>query len=609
VAGIFTRLTVLLAGAAILSSVGAENPGFEARGFQAKGFKVADHYPPPHETQIKSLLEGGKATPLGAGKTLLSDGVTLQTFTETNTLQIRVMAPQCLYDSTEQTASSAGPLRVQTPDGKFIEGEGFLWRQTNSSLFISNKVHTTLRSDAIGYSATAAQGNQSTADEPPSEIFSREFRYISSSGEAIYEDNVRVTGTNLNMTCGKLKIDIPKNERQLQNVIAEHDVAMDYKGIQANGQRADFSSRTGLVRIGGGRPTWRAGTREGHGNELIIDRTNGIFQAQGDAFLKMTNQSVLSASGSALESGKSLTNRLVEVFCDNYELRSNWGVFRKEVQVKEHSGEQLRGKMNCELMTLSLVGTNELQTLVAETNVVIEQDTNRFVGGKAVYNGTNGMLDLTENPRWQAGTREGKGDLLRVDTRTSEMLVLGDASMRLPADEFATDLEQESAGQKSKPKIKSGPPEFAEIFSQEYTLRTNSASFRGGVHACHPRMEWFCDELTVGSTTGHGKPERILAEQNVKFEFEKENGERIYGTGDKAVYHFDVSGTVTNELLTLTGNKAILVTTNGTYSNERIIYDRAHNSVSMPGGGYRIEGVASSVNTNMFALPKHKVKK
>src|SRR6266404_2649544 len=165
---------------AVISTSAADNAGFETKGFQAKGFKVADHYGPPYETQIKSLLQGGKATPLSGGKTLLSDGVTLQTFTETNTLQLIVKAPQCLYDSVEQTASSAGPLRVQLPDGRFsTEGEGFLWRQTNSSLFISNHVHTLVHSDALQSPATNPQSKKSGTEAPPTDIVSDRFSYES----------------------------------------------------------------------------------------------------------------------------------------------------------------------------------------------------------------------------------------------------------------------------------------------------------------------------------------------------------------------------------------------------------------------------------------------
>src|SRR6266851_322267 len=100
----------------------------------------------------------------------------------------------------------------------------------------------------------------------------------------------------------------------------------------------------------------------------------------------------------------------------------------------------MRGKMGCSLMTLTFASSNELQTLCAETNVVLE---------------------LTEDPTWQAGAKAGKGDLLRVNTQLNEMLVRGNASMRLPADEFASNLTPASPGQKIKPPSKPGTNQFA----------------------------------------------------------------------------------------------------------------------------------------------------
>jgi len=601
-------------------AAGPDNPGFVTKGFQASGFKVAEHYGPPHENQIKSLLEGGKATPLSSGKTLLSDGVTMQNLTESNTLQLVIKAPECLYDSAGQTASSAGPLRVETPDGKFlIEGEGFLWQQTNSSLFISNRVHTLIKSEALQPAPAASLAKKPTAEAAPTDIFSDLFSYDSASGKGIYRRNVRVANTNLNLTGGSLTVEIPRSERQLQNVTAEQDVTIDYsaKGeptlashILAKGQRADFSSQTGLIKISGGHPTWRANPQEGRADELIVDRTNQIFHANGHAWLSMPRQSFvqsgfLAAPSQGSKTAGASTNGLIEVHSDSYELHTNWGIFRNKVQVTDQVDSQVRGRMNCGLMTLTFGGSNQLETLVAQTEVRIEQETNRFTAGKAVFTGTNGILELTQRPTWESGPRQGRADVLRVNTQINELLAQGHAFMRLPADEFAGELLPTGATPQAKPP-RVGLTQFAEITSQEYTVRTNGASFHGKVHACHPRMEWVCEQLTVQSSTGNSKPESILAETGVDFELENDDGQKLHGTADRAVYSFSVSDTRTNDLLTLYGEQATLVTTNFTVLNSRIVYDLLHNTLSTPGTNYRIEGVAPATRTNLFALPKLK---
>ena len=106
------------------------------------------------------------------------------------------------------------------------------------------------------------------------------------------------------------------------------------------------------------------------------------------------------------------------------------------MRVSDRLGEQLQGEMSCGLMTLTLAGTNELQKMLAEHQVVIAQQDRQFTAEKAEYTGTNGVLDLTGNPAWRAGLREGKGDRMRVNLAREEMLVSGNAVMKLPAAEL-----------------------------------------------------------------------------------------------------------------------------------------------------------------------------
>src|SRR5882724_29555 len=71
----------LLSGLSFFVTATGVGQTFGATGI--KGFKIAEPYGPPHETQIKSVLEGGRALPLGGGMILFSNGVILRNFSET----------------------------------------------------------------------------------------------------------------------------------------------------------------------------------------------------------------------------------------------------------------------------------------------------------------------------------------------------------------------------------------------------------------------------------------------------------------------------------------------------------------------------------------------
>lgn len=112
---------------------------------QFRDFSLPSYYGVPHETRMKSLLEGREAVPQGGGRILIRK-LKLQTFREDGVGQFILRADDCLYDPDRRSAASSGPLEMSTADGRFFtDGEGFLWRETEAILTISNRVHTVIR--------------------------------------------------------------------------------------------------------------------------------------------------------------------------------------------------------------------------------------------------------------------------------------------------------------------------------------------------------------------------------------------------------------------------------------------------------------------------------
>ncbi len=141
----------LLAGGAgcfpVLPISGLAQPALTGR---ATGFNSVEYYAAPNPQQIKTRMSGAEAQPL-AGGLLVIRRLQLETFNTNGVLLAVVEAPECVYDTTRGIASSAGPLTVQTGNGKIrLEGVGFLWRQSDSFLTISNHVRTTIESETKG---------------------------------------------------------------------------------------------------------------------------------------------------------------------------------------------------------------------------------------------------------------------------------------------------------------------------------------------------------------------------------------------------------------------------------------------------------------------------
>jgi hypothetical protein len=113
----------------------------------ATDFTSVEYYPAPDQAQIKLRLSGAEAAPLPGGLLVIKQ-FKLELFSTNGEPQAVVDAPECTYDSMHGQANSAGKLFVRNGDGKIqIQGMGFLWRQADAFLTISNDVRTEIEND------------------------------------------------------------------------------------------------------------------------------------------------------------------------------------------------------------------------------------------------------------------------------------------------------------------------------------------------------------------------------------------------------------------------------------------------------------------------------
>ncbi len=119
----------------------------------ATDFTSNTYFEPPNDQKVKVKLSGAEATPLPGGLLDVKQ-LKIESFGLDQKLEMIVRAPQCTYAVMGGEANSAGHIEMETGDGKFhIEGDGFLWRQNESLLIISNRVHTVIQGGALKISA------------------------------------------------------------------------------------------------------------------------------------------------------------------------------------------------------------------------------------------------------------------------------------------------------------------------------------------------------------------------------------------------------------------------------------------------------------------------
>jgi len=110
----------------------------------ANDFSSVSYFKPPQQSLMNSRLSGAEAQPL-AGGLLVIRQLKLETFDTNGTPGLIVKAPECVYDTVHGLANSPGHVRLETADGtSHVEGDGFLWRQADHFLTISNNVQTVI---------------------------------------------------------------------------------------------------------------------------------------------------------------------------------------------------------------------------------------------------------------------------------------------------------------------------------------------------------------------------------------------------------------------------------------------------------------------------------
>ena len=264
------------------------------------------------------------------------------------------------------------------------------------------------------------------------------------------------------------------------------------------------------------------------------------------------------------------TNQVVEVSARSYDLHTNLAEFAGPVQVTERAGNEVKGTMTCGRLTVWLGPTNELDRMVAQDVVVIQQVDRRFFADKAVYEGAQGVMELTGAPRWEAGERRGQGRVIEVYSKPESMLVRGDASMLLPATELASaDIASHATPGGAAPVARPSPARpaatpagtngpMAEITAEEYTVTPEVGVFRRHAHLLHPQMDWTSDTIAV-EWPAEAATHHIHAEGTVWFQMLSQNDRMLEGQGDQADYTCTITNGLTNEFMVLTGPPALLV--------------------------------------------------
>jgi len=465
---------------------------------------------PDHPNRLVTLITGTDAELLPNDISLVKQ-MRLEHYPEDGITNLIATAPECLLDAANRTASSTNRMELRTASGLFIEGQGFFCDLTNFNFVISNNVRTLIEQDLTNRLAApslagvaafpSAQASHAPSSNSVTTIFADHFDLNYASNLITYTGNVRVDNPQLDLTCVTLTIQRSTNGA-IQRMVAERDVNIIRKldRSRATGGLAVYTANQENESVElTGDARWEDGPRRGSAELFVFDPRNNTLRAERNAAMTLPRSEIgqpswlqgQAAPADPATKGPSGTNQVVEI--------------------------------TSEAMVIELPATNRpARTIVARTNVVIfsPADQSRAVGQQAVYREATGVLELTGNAAWQAGPRQVRGQTLWFDGAKQSFLARQQAYLKLPlaslgAQSFLAAPPLEAKASKSL------PPQFLEVFSDEFDYLPDRLTFRERVRGKFLEADVARGTLDCGLLALHfhsNQVESAVAQQAVRVE-------------------------------------------------------------------------------------------
>jgi len=318
-----------------------------------------------------------------------------------NELQLIGEAPECHIDTVEHRGWDQGPVVLFSPTTNiWVQGNGFLFIETNHFLYVSNKVETyVVRSLLKSAMLNGAKTNAPETTGQPLQIFADGpalFDYQSNFVQ--YFNHVHVVDVQLDMTSDRLSIQFTTNGA-VQTILAEGDVVMTTtnKGWAASPRALYFvTNGAEMTELTDG-AVWHNGDEQARAKEFLYDNTNHILTAIGD----------------------------VNVWWPNAPQQP--GVLPKA----DTNGFR---KLWADFAILQMPPTNgPVEAMHATGNVIIvnQADQSSSTSDQADYVHANNLFKLTGNPKWWNEKMEIKGRILMAEATNQIYHARGDAKLKL----------------------------------------------------------------------------------------------------------------------------------------------------------------------------------
>jgi len=579
--------------------------------------------------QVTTILRGEEIN--GSRITQLS--IQLNKEGAQSTPEFFIESPECdmpYLSEGNYDASSAKNIVLRTADGGFvIQGVGWKWSQSQALLVISNKVSTTIKKNLIG----TGRKKENKSDSSDVNIKSNRFVFNHANSKAIYQDQVFATDPgHLEISCGKLQIDLSEEIQGFKEVLAEDQLVIKLLDanapIQANGGRAIYrigQASQDVIEIMDA-PTWSTQDHNGKGDRIRVtaSETRQFFKVSGNAWASLDLGDIRVQQTNEPQSEQ----QPIEISADQYEFDGTELRFEGFVEASQGDAWTL----SCKTLTADIDEKQKTAVMIEASGMV---QMNQQDGGedfiakanKVVYEpiapGQETVI-LTGNAQVDTEEFVARGERIEINKKevSNTIHVSRLASLEFP-DSTISSIGILNFGDNQSTRDPSKALNKVRITSKEYSLIVNKAVFTEDVSiqfqdetlncdslevVFSPDRRWIKNIFATGAVHLVGKQGRMTCREiNGIFSESTHQMERLRAEGNVSMTH--PRGKARGEtavfypqtqMIELRGEPSIMTTLEGKSGRpsqyilaegESLMWDQAKHRFNGPRGRYRIKTI------------------
>lgn len=344
----------------------------------------------------------------------------------------RIEAIQDVHLKQGDTEVTSGLAIYEMKDETLTITKNPMWnaegRKGSAEKLVLNRLADTLVAEGkvfmelpLTNSPNATNATAAASTNRPVEIYSDHFTFKNASSnrlaEAVYRGSVRVVHQEATIECAELVAGFNEG-RQVQSLFAKGGVAIDSSGRKAFGETAEYhlaDEKFALL----GNPRWNLDDKTGRSDRVVFHPKTGEVHALGNVEMLLPTQSAAAMLPSfSRTNAPPATNSAMRITADTFSHQRDVSVFHDHVKVVD-----ARGTIDCQMLTVVTGASNQLQRIVAQTNVVMTQKDMTAEGQRADYDVRTGMVHLTGTPVLRGPDKALRSEYFVIDRNANTFSV------------------------------------------------------------------------------------------------------------------------------------------------------------------------------------------